>query len=96
MLRRIFSTTVLFAVASGVTCSDESPNTFEDAQAIENAYNEWVEAANSKDIERWSAFLAPKSVFCHRVTNLLRQMKKLSPTTKTCFRIRYLSYSVSR
>lgn len=63
MLRWSFSTAVLFVLSSGVTYSDESTDTSEDAWAIENAYNEWVEAANSKDIDRWSAFLAPNSVF---------------------------------
>ena len=35
----------------------------DDEMAIEAAYNDWATAANAKDIERWSAFLAPEALF---------------------------------
>ena len=31
--------------------------------AIEETYYEWAAAANAKDIERWSTFLAPEAIF---------------------------------
>jgi ketosteroid isomerase-like protein len=34
-----------------------------DEMAIADAYRKWSAAANAKDIERWSAYLAPKSLF---------------------------------
>ena len=32
-------------------------------QVIGEAYREWVDAANAKDIERWSSFLEPNAIF---------------------------------
>lgn len=34
-----------------------------DETLIEETYNAWVHAANAKDIESWSLFLAPSAVF---------------------------------
>jgi ketosteroid isomerase-like protein len=34
-----------------------------DVQAIESTYRAWVEAANQKDIEKWSSFLAEDPYF---------------------------------
>lgn len=34
-----------------------------DVQAIETTYTAWVEAANEKDIEKWSSFLAEDPYF---------------------------------
>ena len=34
-----------------------------DEERIENIYKAWVQAANRKDLERWSAFLAPDAYF---------------------------------
>jgi len=30
---------------------------------IERAYNDWVEAANAKDLNRWASFMAPDPLF---------------------------------
>jgi uncharacterized protein (TIGR02246 family) len=30
---------------------------------IERAYNEWVEAANAKNLDRWASFMAPDPLF---------------------------------
>ena len=34
-----------------------------DQGLIEETYNTWVEATNSRDIERWASYVAPKAVF---------------------------------
>jgi ketosteroid isomerase-like protein len=49
------ATTVITASFSNAEDSDE--------QAIHKAYNAWVEAANEKDIAKWSTFLAENPYF---------------------------------
>jgi ketosteroid isomerase-like protein len=47
---------------SFTACSTE-PAAETDEQSIHKAYTAWVEATNEKDIEKWSAFLAPGPYF---------------------------------
>ena len=32
-------------------------------KAIDNAYREWVDATNARDLNRWASFLAPDPLF---------------------------------
>jgi uncharacterized protein (TIGR02246 family) len=34
-----------------------------DEETIENTYNDWVDAVNDKDLDRWVTFLAPDPLF---------------------------------
>jgi ketosteroid isomerase-like protein len=49
----------------------------DDAQVIENSYNDWVKVLNSRDIELWSSFLAPNAVFLPPGNPLLKTNKDI-------------------
>jgi len=63
MERRTFPILIFLILASGLNCSDKPTDRSKDARAIKKTYNEWVKVTNSKDIDRWSTFLAPNTVF---------------------------------
>ena len=54
---------LLIYCSAGFVFSGTAFGQSEDARAIENAYYDWAAAANAKDIERWSAYLAPEVLF---------------------------------
>jgi len=51
--------TLLSPVATGEILAKEEVH----RKAIERAYEEWVNATNAKDLERWASFLAPDAIF---------------------------------
>ena len=61
MIRQIVLIVAVIVVC--VSCSKEQPAQIDDADYINNAYNEWVKSVDAKDIEWWSSFLAPNAVF---------------------------------
>lgn len=52
---------LVMSITSAVCGTADSKSN--DQQLINDAYDEWVKATNARDIERWSAFLAPEVLF---------------------------------
>jgi ketosteroid isomerase-like protein len=48
-----------------------------DEQLIEETYDEWVRVTNTKDIEMWSAFVAPGAVFAPSGAPVLTTMEDI-------------------
>jgi CubicO group peptidase (beta-lactamase class C family) len=59
IIRAILGITVLLFVATGRAFAQQEGH----HEAIDNAYREWVEATNAKDLNRWASFLAPNPLF---------------------------------
>ena len=46
-----------------LTINPAAANSGTHERAIAEAYRDWVEATNAKDIEKWPSFLAPTQLF---------------------------------
>ena len=55
------------------------------ASSIEQTYNAWVRATNAKDIEQWSAYLAPQAVFQPPGAPLLETKEAISDYYRRTF-----------
>lgn len=62
-MRRTILNLVRICLAAAVIASSISNASESEEQAIHNAYSAWVEAANEKDIAKWSTFLADDPYF---------------------------------
>lgn len=61
MVIRIYQTLVLLTVLA--CCRAISADEAKSSEEILSSYNEWVEAANAKDIDWWATFIDAQAVF---------------------------------
>jgi len=59
IIRAILGITVLLLFATGRAFAQQGVH----HKAIDNAYRDWVDATNAKDLIRWASFLAPNPLF---------------------------------
>ena len=55
--------TICLICQAFLTINPAAANSETHERAIAEAYRDWVEATNAKDIEKWASFLAPDAIF---------------------------------